>query len=80
MKYATATSLDSWPQKTRRATKSGLTTYYAIGLFVSLCAFRGDSMSEFEYDVFLSHSAKDKDVVRDVAYRLKSDGGVARES
>ncbi len=28
----------------------------------------------FDYDVFLSHSAKDKDVVREVAERLKSDG------
>jgi hypothetical protein len=28
----------------------------------------------FEYDVFLSHSSADKDVVRDVANRLKSDG------
>ena len=31
-------------------------------------------MSEpFEYDVFLSHSAKDKAVVRDVAERLRKD-------
>ena len=30
--------------------------------------------SEFEYDVFLSHSAADKGVVRDIANRLKSDG------
>ena len=29
---------------------------------------------EFPYDVFLSHSAKDKAVVRDVAERLKKDG------
>ena len=29
---------------------------------------------EFSYDVFLSHSAKDKPVVRDVAERLKKDG------
>lgn len=28
----------------------------------------------FEYDVFLSHSAKDKAVVRDVAERLRADG------
>ena len=28
---------------------------------------------EFPYDVFLSHSAKDKPVVRDVAERLKKD-------
>ncbi len=28
----------------------------------------------FQYDVFLSHSAKDKAVVRDVAERLRSDG------
>lgn len=28
----------------------------------------------FEFDVFLSHSPKDKDVVRDIAHRLKSDG------
>src|SRR6266571_372367 len=29
---------------------------------------------EFSYDVFLSHSAKDKAVVRDVAKRLQKDG------
>ncbi|MEI7819731.1 MAG: toll/interleukin-1 receptor domain-containing protein [Verrucomicrobiota bacterium] len=29
---------------------------------------------EFPYDVFLSHSAKDKPVVRDVAERLRKDG------
>lgn len=29
---------------------------------------------EFQYDVFLSHSAKDKEVVRDVAERLRKDG------
>src|SRR5712691_5787142 len=29
---------------------------------------------EYEYDVFLSHSAKDKPVVRDVAERLRKDG------
>ena len=29
---------------------------------------------EFPYDVFLSHSAKDKAVVRDVAERLRKDG------
>ena len=29
---------------------------------------------EFPYDVFLSHSAKDNLVVRDVAERLKKDG------
>ena len=29
---------------------------------------------EFSYDVFLSHSAKDKAVVRDVAERLRPDG------
>ena len=29
---------------------------------------------EFPYDGFLSHSAKDKPVVRDVAERLKKDG------
>ncbi len=28
----------------------------------------------FKYDVFLSHSANDKDVVREIANRLKSDG------
>jgi hypothetical protein len=32
-------------------------------------------MSEqFTYDVFLSHSAKDKPIVRDLAQRLKADG------
>ena len=30
--------------------------------------------AEFQYDVFLSHSAKDKAVVRDVAERLRKDG------
>ena len=29
---------------------------------------------DFKYDVFLSHSAKDKRVVRDVAERLRKDG------
>jgi hypothetical protein len=29
---------------------------------------------DFKYDVFLSHSSKDKDIVRDVAERLKADG------
>src|SRR5881397_3888607 len=29
---------------------------------------------EFKYDVFLSHSSKDKDVVRKLAERLRSDG------
>jgi len=29
---------------------------------------------DFEYDVFLSHSSHDKDVVRDVAKRLRADG------
>ena len=29
---------------------------------------------DFQYDVFLSHSAKDKVVVRDVAERLRKDG------
>jgi hypothetical protein len=33
-----------------------------------------ETETEFRYDVFLSHSAKDKDVVRDLANRLKSDG------
>ena len=32
-------------------------------------------MSEpFQYDIFLSHSSKDKPVVRDIAERLKKDG------
>lgn len=38
---------------------------------------RGQSMSDitnFQYDIFLSHSSKDKVVVRDVAERLKQDG------
>ena len=30
--------------------------------------------SDFQYDVFLSHTSKDKDTVRDIANRLKSDG------
>jgi WD40 repeat protein len=29
---------------------------------------------EFQYDVFLSHSSKDKPIVRDIARRLKKDG------
>ena len=29
---------------------------------------------DFKYDVFLSHSAKDKAVVREVAERLRGDG------
>ena len=29
---------------------------------------------DFQYDVFLSHSGKDKKVVRDIAERLKKDG------
>ena len=32
------------------------------------------SSTEFQYDVFLSHSGADKDVVREIANRLKSDG------
>jgi small GTP-binding protein len=31
-------------------------------------------MSEFAFDVFLSHSSKDKPVVREIAKRLRSDG------
>ena len=30
--------------------------------------------THFKYDVFLSHSAKDKPVVRELANRLKQDG------
>jgi len=29
---------------------------------------------DFKYDVFLSHSSKDKDIVRAVAERLRADG------
>ena len=29
---------------------------------------------DFNYDVFLSHSSKDKDIVRNVAERLRADG------
>ena len=29
---------------------------------------------DFPYDVFLSHSAKDKQIVRDIAERLRADG------
>ncbi len=29
---------------------------------------------DFNYDVFLSYSSKDKDIVRDIAERLRSDG------
>lgn len=31
-------------------------------------------VDDFSYDVFLSHSSKDKEVVRDVAERLRKDG------
>src|SRR4051812_36790688 len=31
-------------------------------------------MADFDYDVFLSHSAKDKAVVRPLAERLRKDG------
>jgi hypothetical protein len=31
-------------------------------------------MEEFEFDVFLSHSAKDKEAVREVAEWLRADG------
>lgn len=31
-------------------------------------------MEEFVFDVFLSHSAKDKETVREVAERLRADG------
>src|SRR6266404_4185857 len=33
-----------------------------------------DSTDQFSFDVFLSHSSKDKDVVRAVAERLRQDG------
>jgi hypothetical protein len=33
-----------------------------------------DMANEFQFDVFLSHSAKDKAVVRELAARLKQDG------
>src|SRR5262245_33054233 len=40
-----------------------------------MCANDRRAMSaEFQYDVFLSHSAKDKAVVRKLAARLKKDG------
>lgn len=29
---------------------------------------------QFQYDVFLSHSSKDKTIVRDLAARLRKDG------
>jgi len=36
---------------------------------------KGESMADdFNYDVFLSHSSKDKDIVRAVAERLRADG------
>jgi hypothetical protein len=36
---------------------------------------KGESMADdFKYDVFLSHSSKDKDIVRAVAERLRADG------
>ena len=34
---------------------------------------------EFSFDVFLSHSAKDKAVVRDVAERLRKDGEIPKD-
>jgi hypothetical protein len=33
-----------------------------------------DAKSQFDFEVFLSHSAKDKDTVRSLAERLKNDG------
>jgi hypothetical protein len=30
--------------------------------------------TQFDYDVFISHSSKDKPVVRELANRLKQDG------
>ena len=34
----------------------------------------GPMSNDFEYDVFLSHSSKDKLTVRELAERLKADG------
>ncbi|MBM3879422.1 MAG: hypothetical protein FJ387_06835 [Verrucomicrobia bacterium] len=34
--------------------------------------------AEFQYDVFLSHSSKDKAVVRPLAERLRADGPEAK--
>src|SRR5437762_2871386 len=34
----------------------------------------GEMSDEFEWDVFLSHSSKDKAVVRELAERLRADG------
>ena len=34
---------------------------------------------EFPYDVFLSHSAKDKAVVRPLAERLRADGDTSKD-
>ena len=38
------------------------------------------STESFPYDVFLSHSAKDKAVVRPLAERLRQDGGKERQN
>jgi hypothetical protein len=36
--------------------------------------------NEFQFDVFLSHSAKDKAVVREVAARLHQEGACYKDS
>jgi hypothetical protein len=33
-----------------------------------------EPQTDFQYDVFLSHSSKDKAIVRSIAERLKADG------
>src|SRR5215203_4989976 len=49
-----------------------------LAIFNHLCENHSKTFKlmsqEFKYDVFLSHSSKDKDVVRELAERLKADG------
>ncbi len=42
--------------------------------FLELAPEAGSMADDFKYDVFLSHSSKDKDVVRAIAERLRADG------
>src|ERR1039457_333482 len=59
------------PEKPEHAVTAGLTCEW---LPDSLNQTRTGMPDQFQFDVFLSHSAKDKAVVRDVAARLKQDG------
>ena len=59
------------PEKLEHAVTAGLTSEW---LPDSLNQTRTGMPDQFQFDVFLSHSAKDKAVVRDVAARLQRDG------